>query len=299
MAHYRFNGQIPMSNVSDVLKNEFDLMWQINYPDKKHWKVLPVESADDDGQVDYFYNSDYFRCDEFTNKHGKRHILFGGCSNTEGVGGQLDTVWTTLVHKELSKKEDVGGFYSISKSGFGWQKIINAFQTYVSKYGFPTHFFVLLPNFGRFFEWNEENNVWYYVQRYPGKNDFGDLEKRELKPTQLQERPITLKEQREKFIDFVITWKLFEQYCKSNNVKLIWATWEANDQSDLELVKTFESFFSINFNEFPNFILNQRPSGKLNKHDLKRRDGHNGILWHEYWAKTFLEEIDKRGLFND
>jgi hypothetical protein len=299
MVNYRFNGHIPESNVVDVLNNEFDLMWQFNYQNQKHWKVLPIESADDDGEVDYYYNSDYFRCDDFTGSHGKRNILFGGCSNTEGVGSPLDTVWTKLMHKELSKKEDIGGFYSISKSGFGWQKIITAFQTYVLKYGFPTHFFVLLPNIGRFFEWKEDANAWHYVQRYPGKVDLGDLEKRELKPTQLQEMPITLKEQREKFIDFVITWKLFEQYCKTNNVKLIWSTWDAHDHHDLEMVKTFESFFKIDHNKFQEFVLNVRPDGKLNKHDLLRRDGHNGILWHEYWAKLFLEESTQRGFFND
>ena len=299
MISYKFDKYIPESNVSDVLKNEFDFMWQVNYPGQRHWKVLPIESADDDGEVDYYYNSDCFRCDEFTSDHGKKHILFAGCSNTEGVGSPLDTVWTKMVHNELSKTEDVGGFYSISKSGFGWQKIITAFQTYVFKYGFPTHLFVLLPNIGRFFEWNEDVNCWYYVQRYPGQNDFGDLEKRELKPTQLQERPITLKEQREKFIDFVITWKLFEQYCKSNNVKLIWSTWWPDDHHDLEMVETFESFFKIDNDKIQEFIMKVRPDGKINKHDFKRRDGHYGIVWHEYWAESFLNEAKRRGFFND
>ena len=59
-------------------------------------------------------------------------------------------------------------------------------------------------------------------------------------------------------------------------------------------------FFPLNeSNEIESFISKKRPDLKLEKYDLIRRDGHDGVLWHEYWAEKFLEKIDERDLFND
>ena len=104
------------ANVSDVFFDEFDLTWMHGMPkDKRTFTKLPIEnifSGGDDGSISYNYNQDGFRSDEFSNEHGKYHILFSGCSQTEGVGGSIDTVWTNILHKQLKNRGlDVGGFY--------------------------------------------------------------------------------------------------------------------------------------------------------------------------------------------
>jgi hypothetical protein len=47
----------------------------------------------------YTFNSDGFRCEEFTNEPS---IMFLGCSNTLGIGLPINTVWTELVSKKLN-----------------------------------------------------------------------------------------------------------------------------------------------------------------------------------------------------
>lgn len=300
------------ANVSDVFFDEFDLTWMHGMPkDKRTFTKLPIEnifSGGDDGSISYNYNQDGFRSDEFSNEHVKYHILFSGCSQTEGVGGSIDTVWTNILHKQLKDRGlDVGGFYTLARSGYGWQKIISQFMLYTKKYGMPTHFFVLMPNIGRFYLWSEERNNWVYVQRYPVNTDYDAINDWRKKhdseevpePSRFEEQKLSVKEHREKFLDFVIGWKLFSEYCKANNVKLVWSSWDYAESDNYSLMQS-NDFFPLNeSNEIESFISKKRPDLKLEKYDLIRRDGHDGVLWHEYWAEKFLEKIDERDLFND
>ena len=83
------------------------------HKDKQDWKVT------------YRYNSDWFRCDHFTKTHNGLHIVFSGCSNTEGVGNDIENTWSHMVYKELSKTYNLSGYFNIGKGGYGWHKIIN------------------------------------------------------------------------------------------------------------------------------------------------------------------------------
>lgn len=272
-------------NVKDIFFNDFDITW-MQGPDKprRDYSILPIENAKDDGEVSYFYNEDFFRCDNFKKEHNGNHILFAGCSNTEGVGSPLETVWSKMLYNELATKYKMDGFYSIARSGYGWQKIISNFMIYTQKYGFPSHLFVLLPNITRFYIWENETRGWQYVQRYPED----------------KRNHVTENEYFEKFIDFIISWRLFEKYCEDNNVKLIWSTWFEIDEHNLKIANQSRSFFDMDKNGFlTNFVKVKRPDLKMGKHDLSRRDGHDGILWHEYWLEKFQKEIETRGFLND
>ncbi len=276
--------KINEGNVKDIFFNTFDITW-MQGPDrpKRDYTLLPIENAIDDGEVSYFYNEDFYRCDNFKSNHTGKHILFAGCSNTEGVGSPLNTVWSKMLYDELSNNHDMDGFYSIARSGYGWQKIITNFMIYVNKYGFPSHLLVLLPNITRFYIWEKETKGWQYVQRYPGRGSD----------------EISISEYYQRFIDFIISWKLFEQYCKDNNVNLIWSTWDDIDANNIIVANQSKTFFDLNKSGFKDFIKIKRPNLKTNKHDISRRDGHSGILWHEYWLQGFKDEIDRTGFFND
>ena len=65
----------------------------------------------DDGSVNYYYNTESFRCDEFKKDHDGLHILFAGCSETEGIGGNVEDAWPTMLLNKMKSKNS--GFFNI------------------------------------------------------------------------------------------------------------------------------------------------------------------------------------------
>jgi hypothetical protein len=290
--------------VNDVFSKEFDITWAFDdrYNKNKTITMNVVENLQDpsldDGSVVYEYNNEWFRSDDFSaNRDSKFHVLFAGCSESEGIASPLDEVWTKMLHSNLATKNDVGEFYSIARSGFGWQKVITNFMIYVEKYGFPTHFFVLLPNLGRVFQWNENIRSWQYVQRVPFRATIPKEEET------LFMKNTSPEEHKQFFIDFSVSWKLFENFCKTNGVKLLTSTWDELEGDNINNMNSndyLKSFFHIpEAGDLESFIIEQRPNGKMLPGDLTRRDGHSGRLKHLWWLSKFEEEIERRGLFND
>lgn len=288
--------------VNDVFLDKFDITWAADnaHNISKTLTIIPVETANhnqntqDDGTITYFYNNEWFRSDDFSATHNsKYHVLFAGCSETEGVGGNIDTVWTKMLHASLKEKYDIDGFYSIAKAGFGWQKIITNFTIYVKKYGAPTHLFVLMPNIDRQFAWYSSEKKWRYIQKFPfsagspsNADDFQNI--------------ATEEEHMKMLADFTVGWKLFIEYCNSIGTKILWSTWDFEESPNFLLFDQPGNFFVIKMKEaFGDFIRKNRPDGKLNSDDLDRRDGHSGVLFHMYWKEKFMEEIEKRGMFSD
>ena len=265
--------------IDDVFYNSFDITWAKRSPEEsptpRVFTKLPIEAAEDDGSVTYTYNSDFFRCDEFTKDHdNKKHILFAGCSQTEGVGAPLETIWPKVL---LSGLNSNASFFSIAKAGYGWQKIITNFMIYVDKYGAPDYLFALLPNLGRFFIW--EDNQYKYIQRYPNGKTIKN--KNKAPDGVFVEQEFTNQEHKRCFIDFSISWKLFEKYCESIGTKILWSSWDLNENNNYRLANISNNYIHLQESELLGYIADQRPDGKLNEYDLYRRDGHSGILVNE------------------
>lgn len=163
---------------------------------------------------------------------------------------------------------------------------------YVEKYGAPTHLFVLMSNLDRMFEWDLEKKTWIYRQKFPV---FAGIPVEE----QYLDMVATPKEHMKSLIDFTVSWKLFEQYCKSIGTKLLWSTWDFVEANNLSIFDQHENFFGVDGNEFYEYVLEVTSSGKLAKDDIERRDGHSGVLFHKFWKRKFEEEIERRGLLND
>jgi hypothetical protein len=288
----------------DVFLNKFDITWATDSRWKdgsKELTVTPIEQGQgadfvDDGSIKYSYNNEWFRSDDFTTNHPeKHHLLFAGCSETEGIASPVDEVWSKMLHNDLKNNGlDVGGFYSIARAGYGWQKIITNFMIYVEKYGFPTHLFVLLPNLGRGYRWKDDESAWFYIQKFPFKGPVAEKEE-----TFFQNNT-TPEDHKQFFIDFSVGWQLFEKYCESNGVKLLCSIWDYLDGENLERFKHLKSFFLIREDhEIEDFTAEMRPNGKLLDGDLRRRDGHSGRIYHQYWLSKFQDEMKKRGILND
>lgn len=163
-------------------------------------------------------------------------------------------------------------------------------MTYEKVYARPDVLLVMLPNIPREYIWDQENYTWRYIQKHP----YDKMVKPDDDPMTL-----TINQHRKHFIDFCVSWKLFEAYCKEAGIKLIWSTWNYIENPNIKMANCFNNFIEIDDDQgFKDYFLSQRPDGKRLKHDIERRDGHHGILYHEYWAKHFLAEIEKQGLLN-
>lgn len=242
-----------------------------------------IQPGKEDWEVEYSYNNELFRSDHFISQHDGLHILFGGCSNTEGVGSNIQDNWSYKLYKDISKENKTSGFFSIAKGGFGWHQIFLNFKIYVEKYGAPDYYFVLHPNILRYYLWQDESNRWQYIQR-----NVGDASEKELDL-----------EYRNKFPDWATAMSMFIAYCESVGTKLLWSTWATEQNEDIKNSKFFESTFFEMQKVDRQWLSSARPDGDIKKDDINFRDGHPGRIAHELWHQSFKNEIVKKGwIFN-
>lgn len=294
------NSNSILNSAPDLFLNKFDVTWMESFRDesgsyKTTLTILPTEGPDsvDDGRVIYNFNHDSFRSDDFTKTHSGTHILFSGCSNSEGVGSPLETIWTKKLYNQISKENEVSGFFSLAKAGNGWQKIIANFMIYGERYGFPDFFFVMLPNIARFWDWHPKEKRWYYVQSSPLKTQRYWQNNVKVDPDNFfVHRNVTPETHKKDFIDFYFGWKMFEKFCESKNVKMLWGSWDYPEGINHNTFQNSKNYIHLTIEESVEFIDKARPTGKFEVDDLQRRDGHLGQLEHEYWTRKFLEKIN-------
>lgn len=287
----------------DLLKNEFDLDWQkiekvksctILPQEKKHIKPIPAPVVHDDGKVIYNFNDDFFRSDNFTKKHDGEHILFSGCSETEGAGGNIEGTWSKILYDKISKEKRCSGFFNLARSGWGYQRIINNCLVYFKKYGYPNTLFVMLPNSGRNFYYQEKDTTrhpWGYKVSVPKLFIENKEYKKALTETQKQHVEITFSHQQylENFVNFLYTWKLFVNFCKEKNIRLIFSTWDLLDNDNLSNLNIFDEYFSTRTPDINAFSKKYFKNKDPLPEDYRKRDGHRGVMFHTFWAEEFYK----------
>jgi hypothetical protein len=163
-----------------------------------------VIKKNNDNVIEYFDNANNlvklnqqgFRCDEFLQTHNKKHVLFSGCSNTFGTGSKYEEVWSYSLYKKLLLEEQFSGYFNLGISGASIMDTITNVYRYIRKYSKPDVIFLLLPDLER---------------------DY-----RYLKNPDILLTPFV--------IEF---YRQFEDYCISNNIKLISTTWMVPEQDSL------------------------------------------------------------------
>lgn len=269
-----------ISKLSDIRFLDFDRTWLQGRSDfRVSLEYLPGENVIhpelDKQDVVYNYNNEGFRCDDFTTDTSKNTILYAGCSQTEGMGGNIDEAWSYIMHKELYPELP---FLSVARAGYGWQKIIANIIVYIEKYGRPKIIYALLPNVMRYWKYSLEDYTWNYVQDIPTierSEDEKDAYKKAI-------------------VDFFAGWGVFEKYLESINVKLLWSTWARMDAKHYQTYyEDNGSFFYMHQDELEHFVL-ENSSGA--KSDLVKRDGHDGPVVNKFWSKKFIEQAESRGM---
>lgn len=264
--------------------------WNYRFEDNKHvLDGIPPEhilKGREDWPVTYRYNSDWFRCDEFTSKHDGRHIVFSGCSNTEGVGTDIEKTWSHIVYTELSKTNKLSGYFNLAKGGNGWQQTVRNFMVYVKKYGAPEFLLINMPNILRNYEWHDDLNRWIFMQKNPYDGVGSDMS--DPNAPKVEDHKIF-------FPIWVNVWNLFLNYCEAIGTKVIWSTWDMTEATNIEASNFFhDSFFRLGTVD-QDYIQKRRPNLNLYEDDLRARDGHPGLLPQTYWAENYLFQLKEIG----
>ena len=234
---FNFDEHFSKDELLSLIKNNFNNEYKkYNYRLVDNYHIidhLPNENLDTTKSylpVEYKYNEDFFRCDNFKKEHDGMHILFSGCSNTEGVGINIKDTWTDMLYSNLSKSIKTSGYFNLAKGGAGTQNIVSNFITYVDRYGAPDLLLVLHPNILRNYRWNDDRNSWEFKQDLPltpkDKNDH------EYVDSYMDE-----------ILNWAVQWNLFLNYCESIGTKVLWSTWDRGKERELINIKFFSDTF--------------------------------------------------------
>lgn len=271
-----FNNKFIVDSINSIINNNylFDKLEHFIEPNTfftMHPKEIPMfemmgTEPIDDLSVTYSYNNEGFRSDDFKFEHDKKHLLFSGCSEGEGIAADIDTVWNKLVYNHLNNNNEYSGFFNVAIDNFGFHKIIFNIINYINKYSKPDEIIILFPEVCRVNEWNSQNRV--YMQNWANSNNL-----------------LSSKDQKifmDALINFIPFMKLFESYCESNNIKLIWTTWSNLENDIYKSLNTFKYFFPMDYSLTDGLDVSKQI----------RRDGHQGEYYHRIWAQNFINRID-------
>jgi hypothetical protein len=267
-----------------------------------------VSNGQVDIETEYSFNSFGYRDIDW---NSKAEILAVGCSNTLGVGVPVEGRWTNILEKKVNKK-----IQNLGIAGSSINELISKSFQYFKKFGnpetllflFPDPFRVPLPfkknliigNYDKN-DLNEDDlfidNVCFpYSEEYFKKSKYFKIpySYRQVLPLEL---PIFFSMQ---------SIHMLEQYCKSNNIKLIWSSWfdgfaRVLDDTQENIFSNFFSLLSSNANTH-NFKQNCHKNYK-NEFEKYFDNGadieygldfsHPGVHWHIHIAEAFYKEINK------
>ena len=94
---FRANGIIVKFNDKTFDSLIFSDDFISNYQSNTEITILEYEkklNVVDDGSIIYKYNNHGMRCEDFKVLHEGKHILFAGCSYTEGASIEIENLWS-------------------------------------------------------------------------------------------------------------------------------------------------------------------------------------------------------------
>ena len=234
---------------------------------------------------EYVLNSNKFRCGELEKNNA--NSIFVGCSETFGSGGSIENCWSYMVYQKLKDKKP---FVNLGVPGSGWSESIYNIFVYISNYGVPKNIFMMLPNIERRTIYGypilasgnghkTEKN--FYTVWFPEINRKGIRYPKKYKLDEDDYQTLI----RERYDQISI----LSKFCKLLNINLIFTTNTTSVQDNFKLkilpqnLDQFSGFVLFDIDEYTKDYATkafQEKSPKLNH----KYDGHNPILWHEYYA---------------
>jgi hypothetical protein len=263
----------------------------------------------------YKYNSDGYRSDDFKNigdVHEGKHILFAGCSETEGVGTKLENVWSHIVYQKITEAEKCSGFFNIGSKGLSIDMIFQQVLSYIEKSGKPDVLFINFPDLFKFYIWDERLQTWAAkigTQTGIAYNLYDKFYLKDLKQGMESEQSLLIEDvmndeilkalcavngtyfvpeliSEEEYANSTIRafryFVLMEKLCRILGIDLFWGTWDMYSSTSIENSELFNNYTNIaNTKSLYRWMYENGYDIK----DLVARDGgHCGNAIHAYWA---------------
>jgi hypothetical protein len=221
------------------MNNQIILNKTINRSLRDMGNTIPKKEADSI-EIDYNFNSFGYRCNEFDNQE----ILTLGCSQTEGHGLPLELTWPYILSKKMNKN-----YINLAKGGDGAQgQITKAFQFFKEFYH-PKYIFAVFPLARLEVPLINLKTIGEAKENLIGKGIFNND-----KILKYSKGPHTIENVLpEEFAVFynILFIKMLIEYCKSNNIKLIWTAYR-----DMSIEFPFLNDLDNGYFESSNFLSN-------------------------------------------
>jgi hypothetical protein len=217
-----------------------------------------------DTKTEYRINNFGFRDEDWTDKAS---ILTAGCSNTYGVGVPVKGTWPEIL-KDITNKKT----HNLSGPGISIQQLVFQIFAYFKTFGnpetlicfFPDPFRMQVPvkkNLVKVGDGPIKSGIRDISLDYKTKNKISNSKKYLKIPYDYNE---ILPMEFPLFFSMKLI-HILEQYCNSNNIKIIWSSWDKNLRDVLNKVDTtFNNFYNHN-----DFIM-----GPVLDHENKPRNCH-------------------------
>jgi hypothetical protein len=268
---------------SDQFYTDSDEYFYIKYLDKED--KLGYENG---SKFEYKVNKDYFRNDHF-NKNNQQldTVLAIGCSITFGHGLPEEFCWPRLLEKNIQKTNQTASVINLGSLGLGISSIINNTMSFISKYGKPKTILALFPSISREFIFDKKSQN--YVNFLPDLSHLKNPKESELFFNKTKNYVFE-----DVLYQTVNQIRMFEQFCRSSNINLIWSSWQ---KSDLKIYRelNFDNYYDSEY-----FVLGTAPktdmvidSEYLKYAMLARDKSHPGIRYSKDVSLGFLKRLEQ------
>jgi hypothetical protein len=293
---------VKLDFLKSILKNFRSLI-----PNQDNLGYMAIDNIKVD--VNHYYkNNKYgYRSPEFKNAK----IVFGGCSNTYGIGVPQEKIWGTQVANALNLS-----YANLGIPGAGVQEIIQKLFSYFEKYGHPDTVVCLFADFTRMLVPINKNN--FLFERYtPKKKNYLNIVQIFLQNQLYQDKkpkysklPHNAEDVIPVEFPFYLSFQfinILEYFCKVNNIKLIWSTYDVPSKELIEAAKlefndVFNNYVPLYINKiYDKLLLNQTCHQDIKQQyshcfdkgtDFEHgKPRHLGVHAHVHIAEQFLEYL--------
>lgn len=230
---------IPFQEIRDRERMFFVDTWGSNKLPRYQEKINTEYDLWSDNRRKYRGNNCGYRSDDFI---GAADLVITGCSVTYGSGLDEDQRWGNMIASKLG----IESVASLAEAGHAINALVENLFRYFKEFGNPKTVLCLFPSFGRI-NIAVDNLVNKlpddFSDNYGGSNhgvvttiDTGyygqlhDSSKYDKKPYDISK---VFSYQQAKMIN-ASSIRHLEDYCNSNNIKLLWSTWHPDSASTIE-----------------------------------------------------------------
>lgn len=224
-----------------------------------------------------------YRSDEFTTNHDGQHILFTGCSQTFGVGLELEEMWSYKLHKKISAHTKTSGYFNLSWPGTSLKNITLLITQYIEEFGKPDIIFLNMPDIARHYAYDPSQDI---IRSAMVANDRAKINK---------DSGIFKEFEMSFFVDLLVLQKL----CKLGGINLISTTWvsQNNELSPVHFMREhymFDSFVSYSQKDLISHCAGYMSQFPEDEYAIIARDnGHEGTAVNDFWTNMLYEEYLK------